>query len=236
MADNDEDVKTVMRAMASYRPEITSNIGSSMIERCQFCGATWRTYPNEEGRLRREGVGHTDRCPVKRLRECGKRVETVNMKATETTTTNQRPLVKDMDEQARIAYLAGLVGKRVRYATIKAAIPLLKAFGQYATIPWTHGVVERLDLDANGKPQLIVRYEQSSNLLGLTFTRDLPRFDDLYDTELDELPPLPSEPDYDGADVYAADEVACPHCGHKLRITQRATVEVVSEEDSERRG
>lgn len=154
---------------------------------------------------------------------------------TETTeTTPQRPLVKDLDEQARIAYLAGLMGKRIRYASTRETQPLLNAFGLYAVIPWTEGVAHSFTLDGANK-LLVIEREPWNLSIGTMPRLEKIRLDLLYDVEpiVDEPPPATSEPDFDGADVYAADEVACPHCGHTLRITQRATVEVVREEANE---
>lgn len=42
-------------------------------------------------------------------------------------------------------------------------------------------------------------------------------------------PPEPPAPDFDGEDVYDADEVDCPHCGHKLRVIMRARLSVAEE-------
>lgn len=153
---------------------------------------------------------------------------------TETTTT--RPLVKDMDEQARIAYLAGLVGKPVRYTLLSSAQPLIEAFGQHATFVWHMGIVEHLGLTSDNAPRLVVKHDSQSTLFGMTFTRDLPRFDDLYDVEAYEpfAETLPDAPDYDGDDVYAADEVACPHCGQTVRVVMRATLSIATAEEHER--
>ena len=152
---------------------------------------------------------------------------------TESIETPTRTLVKDLDEQTRIAYLASLVGKRVRYATLKATLPLLDAFGQYATIPWIYGVVERLGLDSSGAPEVVVKCEQHSAFLGMTFVRDLPRFDALYDMEV--CPPSePDAPDTRGFgcdDLFEENEIGCPHCGHKLRVTLTATVRLADDDD-----
>lgn len=153
-----------------------------------------------------------------------------------TDETLTRPLVKDMDEQARIAYLAGLVGQHVRYATLKATMPLLNAFGEYATIPWLHGVVERLGLDGIGKSQVVVKYEQkSSNFLSMTFTRDLPRFDDLYDMQaiVEEPEPTFDPRGFGCDDLFQENEIGCPHCGHKLRVTLTATVAAITDDDED---
>jgi hypothetical protein len=53
-------------------------------------------------------------------------------------------------------------------------------------------------------------------------------FDDLYDIQLPPEPRL-DYIDYGSANVCEASEVACPYCGGKLRLVQRATVEKTQE-------
>lgn len=159
---------------------------------------------------------------------------TIDTTVTTETPTSQRPLVKDMDEQARIAYLAGLMSKRVRYARTRDTAPLLQAFGEYAVIPWQEGVADSFALDGSSKV-IVFEGEPYHLRIGITPRKERIRLDLLYDVQpiVDEPQLATPEPDYDGADVYAADEVACPHCGHTLRITQRATVEMVREGEEE---
>lgn len=77
---------------------------------------------------------------------------------TTATTTTQRALVKDMSNDERIAYLAGLVGKPVRYALLGETAPLFAAYGEHAatSIEWHTGTMERLALTPETTPMSVL--------------------------------------------------------------------------------
>lgn len=151
--------------------------------------------------------------------------------ATPTTPT----LVKDLDEQARIAYLAGLVERQVRYALTADVAPLERVFHQHMTMPWRSGTLTALTLDG-GQPALKIQRAMYNALLGgrVPYTEAV-RFSALYTMELDEPEPEPAEePEerdtrgFGCDDLFEENEIGCPHCGHKLRVTLTANVRAVS--------
>ena len=170
---------------------------------------------------------------------------------TETTETTARPLVKDLDDQVRIAYLASLVGRRVRYALTREVTPLQRAFGEYMTMPWLTGRLMALTLIPTtifsatpAGPAIKVERTPTTRYLSLGGLN--PPLEhtiviaDLYDVEDAERrePAQPATqldpPDPRGfgcEDLFEENEIGCPHCGHTLRVTLQATVRLADDEE-----
>lgn len=181
-----------------------------------------------------------------------------------TDTTTERTLVKDLDDQARIAYLASLVGKRVRYATIREVTPLQRVFGAYMTMPWLTGRLLALTLipttifsAAPAAPAIKVERAPTMRYLALgglnAPLEQTIAIADLYDIEAEPTIPVdqvfaanqpaiavvaphsdPPDPrGYGCDDLFEENEIGCPHCGHKLRVTLTATVRATQDDDDE---
>ena len=134
-----------------------------------------------------------------------------------------------MDTHARTAYLVPMLGSRVRYILLSDAQKGRSTFGPAYPLQEEEATLASFT-EKWHRPG--VRLTQNAAFMLFYQAGVVYAFDDLYDVQL-APPSQDTGPDYDGADVYTADEVACPHCGAKLRITQRAQVERVDEDESE---
>lgn len=186
---------------------------------------------------------------------------------TETAETPTRPLVKDLEEQARIAYLASLMGQRVRYALTREVVPLQRAFGEYMTMPWHTGRLEALVIHQPtiiSTPEPAVRIERPPqapffNAIPNMPIRETIALGGLYDVEAEHViqadqvfaanqpasavvaphsvtadsPDAPDTRGFGCEDLFEENEIGCPHCGHKLRVTLTATVRLADDDESE---
>lgn len=149
-------------------------------------------------------------------------IDTPDTPDTTGMTAQPRLLVRDMTPEQRAAYVAGLMGGQVRYS--------IRAYPDN----WRSGILQSLTfMYVSGHHDTVGVH----TVLG-EMTHWL---DDLHDMALESEPlrsipdavPERSAPDFDGEDVYAADEVACPHCGHTLRVVMRARLSAASADDEE---
>lgn len=153
-----------------------------------------------------------------------------------------------MSTEQRTAFLANLLGSRIRWVLLNEALQGRRVFGADYPLRWHEGDLcafeemygerpgiqvaprrsrmgtlggahaQGRDLQADGDAVLFESQQRSASPMSYAF-------DDLYDVQ---SPATRGEGGGGGngdTDVYAETNTACPHCGARLRISQRATVE-----------
>lgn len=63
-AKQEEALNLIVSKLASYNPPIVEATFLGVVERCEWCGAEWHIYRDNDGRLRQTGAEHKDDCIV----------------------------------------------------------------------------------------------------------------------------------------------------------------------------
>lgn len=153
-----------------------------------------------------------------------------------------------MSTHERGTFLAPHTGQRIRYMLLSEARRGRMTYGPAYPMPWHEGIFNTFASAPGpmfrlfGQPGISVSrtdrepgFSHFGAAVGalLAGVPSIYAFADLYDVQPVTAPTATQEPadTNKSADVYAANDVACPHCGTRLRITFRhAIIEEVGAE------